>query len=74
MMSEMRKLWPQEVRIPEPREWPIWDLAERLYGNIRATILGMNEKFCSQELGAEADDDGLLDQALGRTLILTGRP
>ena len=30
MMREMLRLWPQEVRIPEAREWPVWDLAERL--------------------------------------------
>jgi hypothetical protein len=68
MVSEMLKLWPQEVRIPEAREWPVWDLAERPYGNIRATIVGMSEKFCSQELGTEEDDDGLLDQALPKSV------
>ena len=37
-----------------------------MYETIRVTIMGVKEKFSSQELGLEEPDDGLLDHALPR--------
>jgi len=64
IIESMLRLWPPEVRIPERRDWASWELGERLHQLIKVAILGVNEDFNSQEIGAEEDDDGLLDQAL----------
>ena len=40
------------------------ELGERLYKVLKASILSIEEQFNSQELGAEEQDDGILDQAL----------
>jgi len=60
----MLGLWPLEVRVPGTRDWPEWELAEKVYDTIRTTVVGVREGFCSQELGPEEDDNGVLDQAL----------
>ena len=64
LISVMTQLWPAEVRIPERRNWASWELGERLYENVKAAVVIAGEKFSSQELGAEEEEDGILDQVL----------
>jgi len=64
IIDSMLRLWPPEVRIPERRDWASWELGERLYEVVKAAVVSVGEDFNSQELGAEENDDGLLDQAL----------
>ena len=63
ILRNMLRLWPLEVSVPEARDWPAWELAEKVYDTIRTTVVGVHERFCSQELGPE-EDDNVLDQAL----------
>ena len=49
IIEAMTKLWPPEIRIPEKRDWVSWELGERLYEVIKASIMSIEWQFNSQE-------------------------